>query len=294
MSFFKKYNQVVKKETFITALVSAFLFFTISGVVVYAWSEPTGTAPDNNSAAPLNISNVSQIKNGTLGVGGLLVTGSTSLQDKVQITGGNPGAGKVLVSDADGNASWQDYVQARKNATRLQCPNGSSRINLNGKTFCGYWKTVSGYCDAFGKSYDPLVACYDKGIGRNHGVSPFEFGCTSWEGPRNNGGPGLKFYCEKLAYNPKDASECTDPKAVVGILNDSTLSATTITTCNISTPYTYKGCADGTAFGSYCYGGTNTTTTFGVFTVPYAPMKDLWATSTKCMAGWTKYINDCI
>ena len=284
----------MKRKKHIGLFLTLFIFLSTFSVQAFAWSEPTGIAPNKNSPTPLNISDTSQIKNGTLGLGGLLVVGSTSLQDKIQIKGGNPGAGKVLVSDADGNASWQDYVQARKKADKLRCPSGSSRINLNGKTFCGYWKTVSGYCDAFGKTYDPLVACYDKGIGRNHGITPFEFGCYSWEGPRNYGGPGLKFYCEKLAYNPKNASECTDPKAIKGILNDTSLSPDPITTCNISTPYTYRGCADGTAFGSYCFGGTNKTTTFGSFTVPYAPMKDLWATSTTCMAGWTKYVSDCI
>lgn len=284
---------MIKRETSATVLISIALFLCATATFAGAWSAPSETAPGGNSAGPLDISSLSQIKKGTLGVGGLLVNGTTSLQDKIQITGGNPGAGKVLVSDAEGNASWMDYVQARKNSDRLRCPAGSSKISLNGKNFCGYWKTVSGYCDAFGKTYDPLVACYDKGIGRNHGVTPFATGCYSWEGPRNYGGPGLKFYCEKLSYTPKNPSDCTDPKAVIGTLNDSSLSANTITTCNIPTPYTYQGCATGSQWGSYCY--KNDVVNFFGFKGPgFTGLDTINATSTACMSGWTKYINDCI
>lgn len=289
MSFFDKYASKIKFEgpSYKIAAAAFAIFLCASVIFAEAWSAPAGNPPDKNSAAPLNITDVSQMKDGTLGLKGLLVNGSSSLQDKVQITSGNPGAGKVLVSDVEGNARWVDYVQARKNADRLRCPNGSSRISLNGKTFCGYWKTVSGYCDAFGKTYDPLVACYDKGIGRNHGVTPFANGCYSWEGPKNYGGPGLKFYCEKLSYTPKSASDCTDPKATVGTLNDTSLSPNPITTCNIVTPTTYKGCNPGEMqLFNYCYPGY-------FFSSP-VPLRDIATTTISCMPGWTNYLGNCI
>jgi hypothetical protein len=275
-------------------LASFGLFLFLSASLVYAWTAPTATPPGSNSAGPLNISDASQIKNGTLGIGGLLVNGSSSLQDKIQIAGGNPGVNKVLVSDAAGNARWMDYLLARKNADRFRCPNGSSRISLNGKTFCGYIKTTSGQCDAFGKTYDSMVACYDKGIGRNHGITPTATGCYGWEGRHNNGGPGVKFYCEKLAYNPHSPSDCTDSRAVKGTLSDTSLSPTTINTCNIPTPYTYQGCTTGTQVGNGClkteaqnmWGG------FGGWGI--SGFDTIHATSTSCMPGWSKYINDCI
>lgn len=288
---------MTKIKKYIVLLLPLFIFLSAFSIKVFAWSEPTGIAPNNNSAIPLNISNTSQIKNGTLGLNGLLVVGSTSLQDKIQIKGGNPGAGKVLVSDAEGNASWQNYVQARKNADKLRCPAGSSKINLNGRTFCGYWKTLgqeTKYCDVFGKSYDAMVACYDKGVGRNHGVTPFAHGCTAWEGERNYGGGGGKMYCEKLVYTPKDPSDCTDPKAIRGILNDTTLSSDPITTCNVQTPYTYKGCTNGfQSFGMCIYYTTPAQFLFGGGQ-RYGALEDIWATSTTCMAGWTKYLDNCI
>ena len=292
MSFYKKIIRNIKHETCTTAIMSVVLFTGISGVAVYAWTSPSDTPPQNNSARPLNISEISQVKNGTIGVKGLLVNGSTSLQDKIQITGGNPGAGKVLVSDASGTASWVDYVQARKNADRLRCPNGSSRINLNGKNFCGYWKTVSGQCDAFGKTYDNMVACYDKGIGRNHGISPTATGCYGWEGRHNNGGPGVKFYCEKLSYTPKTAADCTAPTAIVGTLNDTSLSPDPITTCNVQTPYTYQGCANGTPVWGGCY---KYQSSVGGWSWPtFTGLDTLYGTTTTCMTGWTKYLTDCI
>lgn len=297
MSFlnFKKYlngpkhvSKHMKRESYVTGLISLALFLFISATAAYAWTAPTGAPYDSNSAGPLNISGASQIKSGTVGVGGLLVNGNTSLQDKIQITGGDPGANKVLVSDAEGNARWMDYLLARKNSDRYRCPAGSSRISLNGKTFCGYWKTISGQCDAFGNSYDSLVACYDTGTGRNHGISPTDTGCYSWEGSHNNGGPGLKFYCEKLSYTPRDASECTAPGAIVGTLNDSSLSPNPITTCNVQTPYTYQGCATGAPGFGGCFKP-------GVWGRPTLTGLDtLYGTTTSCMAGWIKYLSDCI
>lgn len=64
------------------------------------WTAPRSAPPDNNVAAPINVGSVTQQKNGWLGVTGLVTANLT-------IASGTPGLGNVLVSDANGNASWQ-------------------------------------------------------------------------------------------------------------------------------------------------------------------------------------------
>ena len=96
--------------------------------------------------------------------------------------------------------------------------------------------------------------------------------------------------CEKTIYIPKSASECNDPKAVVGTLTDTTVSPNPIVTCNIYKPYTYQGCSSGTQYGNYCVRSTNK----GDVRKPISGLETLNATATVCMEGWTKYLNDCI
>ncbi len=101
---------------------------------VHAWTAPTVSPPGGNTAAPLNTSLVAQVKYGGLvidslgianiaagalnvlggaNIGGSVGIGTTTTNaakltvvGTVKITGGIPGAGKVLTSDATGLASW--------------------------------------------------------------------------------------------------------------------------------------------------------------------------------------------
>ena len=60
--------------------ISGIAFGTIfSAIIVSAWTGPTGTAPNSNVSAPLNVGSTSQTKNGVLGVNGLAVFGDTIL-----------------------------------------------------------------------------------------------------------------------------------------------------------------------------------------------------------------------
>lgn len=66
------------------------------------------TANGNNGASIMNM------ENGNLALGtdnntilDLLPNGTTSLSGQIQIAGGNPGAGKILTSDASGLATWE-------------------------------------------------------------------------------------------------------------------------------------------------------------------------------------------
>lgn len=82
-------------KTIITSLV---LFAAVP--VAFAWTVPPANPPKDNVAAPVNVSNTDQNKQGKLGLGGLAIFG------KFQLIDGTQGVGKVLVSDADGKASW--------------------------------------------------------------------------------------------------------------------------------------------------------------------------------------------
>ena len=85
---------------------------------VMAYSDPTATPPNGDVAAPINVSSASQTKSGNFTVLGVLIAGGVhSLTDvnvdgkvmtgTLAVTGGAPAVGKVLTSDASGNATWQ-------------------------------------------------------------------------------------------------------------------------------------------------------------------------------------------
>lgn len=61
----------MKKINFVSVLTSLALVLVAGSVVLAgSWSEPTAPAPNGNAEAPLNVSDVAQIKNGSLGIGG--------------------------------------------------------------------------------------------------------------------------------------------------------------------------------------------------------------------------------
>lgn len=278
------------KQGVLLGLCAVLLFglASISG----AWTAETQTAPAGNTKPPINSATSTQDKIGSISLGSLGVFGDSSFTRGIKITTGNPGVGKVLMSDESGVVRWETYANAKRIAKKYKCPKGSSLLTLENKTFCAYSRITGGYgyCDKFGQSYDPMVQCWDIGHGRNHGVSPYWNGCLAWEGEKNYGGQGAKFFCEKQIYIEKLASECTDRKAVVGTINDVSLSPNPITTCNILTPYTYKGCVEGRAVGNYCIPTSGKS--FGTRSI--GTLVDIQATSTTCPAGWMKYIDNCI
>ncbi len=85
-------------KTIITSLV---LFAGVP--VALAWTAAPSNPPSNNTPAPLNVSISNQNKLGKLGLGGLAVFG------KFQLIDGSEGAGKVLISDAEGKATWSTF-----------------------------------------------------------------------------------------------------------------------------------------------------------------------------------------
>ncbi|MEK9135268.1 MAG: hypothetical protein AAB451_03135 [Patescibacteria group bacterium] len=76
----------------------------LAGFVVYAWTGPAGTPPNNNVDAPINVGDTSQYKSGAFGLGGLFHAFSDAIFDgKVGIGTTNPqgqldvGGGKFVV-----------------------------------------------------------------------------------------------------------------------------------------------------------------------------------------------------
>ena len=102
------------------------------GCVILAWTNPTTQAPNNNVEAPINVSSNDQSKTGSVSFGTGLnywiskdgdsfvlknnagteklilgQDGNTTFNGQIIISGGNPGNGKILTSDANGLATWQ-------------------------------------------------------------------------------------------------------------------------------------------------------------------------------------------
>lgn len=66
--------------------LSLFLFSIILlGSSVYSWTNPSGTPPNNNVAAPINTSATSQVKSGPLQVNGLANTGSSAFTGNIGV-----------------------------------------------------------------------------------------------------------------------------------------------------------------------------------------------------------------
>jgi len=106
--------------------------------ILAAWSTPGGNPPTcaTNTAgcdAPINGSATEQYKAGALGVGGLIHGYSMAVFDgQIKISGGTPGAGKILTSDAAGLASWQ-----AASASLPTCPVGSFLVSTGSGWDCG-------------------------------------------------------------------------------------------------------------------------------------------------------------
>ena len=114
-----------------------------------AWTNPSSTAPNNNTDTPVNIGGTLQQKLGSLAVNtavpgdtvGLTVFGGTNLNGNTNITGaaningsikiadGTQAANRVLVSDANGNAHWVDISTLIPAGSGSNGTNGSNGSN---------------------------------------------------------------------------------------------------------------------------------------------------------------------
>jgi hypothetical protein len=67
---------------------------------------------------------------GRVGIGTMTASSQLDLTEQITIRGGNPGNGKVLTSDANGLATWQNGIPDVNNG--LYVNNGANRIRLGG------------------------------------------------------------------------------------------------------------------------------------------------------------------
>ncbi len=66
-------------------LAVVFALLVATNVLFASWTAPSGTpSASNNAPAPINVSSVSQVKNGALGVDGLAVFGVATVQNEIR------------------------------------------------------------------------------------------------------------------------------------------------------------------------------------------------------------------
>lgn len=76
--------------------------FAVSLTISYAiaaWTEPGGTPPDNNVAAPVNISDATQVKSGNLDIMGTVGIGTTAPTQKLDVEGYVKGRTGLCIGD---------------------------------------------------------------------------------------------------------------------------------------------------------------------------------------------------
>jgi hypothetical protein len=96
---FKKY---IAQLTFLAAGIFIATGLSIAGAAG-DWKAPTANPPGDNVDAPINVGPANQIKIGALTMGGAVINGGLILRN------GQQAERRILVSDADGLASWKDF-----------------------------------------------------------------------------------------------------------------------------------------------------------------------------------------
>jgi len=91
----------------------AFGRFNVGGGDLLTWVETDPLFEIGNGTSVLDTSNAFTIlKNGNVGIGVTHPVVQLEVDGQVKITGGDPGSGKILTSDADGLATWQSPAQS--------------------------------------------------------------------------------------------------------------------------------------------------------------------------------------
>jgi hypothetical protein len=87
------------KRVLIESLPVILFSALIMALVIYAWTEPSQTPPQGNVPAPINVGDVTQLKNGGLGINGVLDVSSTAVfRSNVNVGGTTLPLGKLQVA----------------------------------------------------------------------------------------------------------------------------------------------------------------------------------------------------
>ncbi len=129
----------------IKTLLKSFFILTLVALSAHAfaiWTPPTALPTGGNTEPPINVGLAGQIKTGNIvaggfGTSGLGIFGAGLINDFLQVgghltagtfqvTSGTPAIGKVLTSDASGNATWQPLPPAGVPSNGSDLANGTS------------------------------------------------------------------------------------------------------------------------------------------------------------------------
>jgi hypothetical protein len=130
-----------------------------SSIIVFAWTGPSSSAPNNNVSAPLNVGSTNQVKNANLGVNGLAVFGNSILQAGSYLnwgaTSGTNGygiwdnAGTLQFKNSGGNwASIQATV-----ASLVNTSNPSFNTSVTSPEYCIGGSCITSWPQAGGSSW---------------------------------------------------------------------------------------------------------------------------------------------
>ncbi len=100
-------NNFLKNKILITLVVVFMMVFSFADSVSALFFNTSSTPPNNNISYPVNVGPDFQTKSGLMIVNGFRVLGPVIFDSTIKIPTG-AGAGKVLTSDANGNATWQN------------------------------------------------------------------------------------------------------------------------------------------------------------------------------------------
>src|SRR3989344_3702485 len=103
-------NKLISKNLFWIKF-SSLLFVLLLARLTFGWTSPTANPPGGGGAisagsdAPANSIYIKS--DGNVGIGTVSPGAKLEVAGQVKITGGTPGAGEVLTSDATGLATWE-------------------------------------------------------------------------------------------------------------------------------------------------------------------------------------------
>lgn len=185
-------NRKTKSFIFIS---TAFLLVLTLQDVVSSWSAPVASAPGGDTLSPINEGADIQKKAGSIGINGLASFGGSYFLGNFQIKNGSEGVGKILVSDSSGNVQWVTPPNYAAPGT-ASCPAGTTLLSSTGE--CGYEYTIRTHGTAYCTTGDELVTYWNTCTGecRNQGIgfAPPN-GCYAWEGSKNYGAQACSFTC---------------------------------------------------------------------------------------------------